>query len=146
MGKETSLKIFRFLAGFISVYHLTLGLIGTFGSASLILFAVNRIYGAVPEVDVQFLVLARFISVYFIVFAVAMGLLAWKPLKYRNFVWLPIVLFSVRIIERIVTFDLISEAFGTTMGRNLQIIVPIGLLLVLLFVFRPKNNEATQTA
>ncbi len=140
MQTNTRLNIFRFLAGFVSVYHFGLALIGIFGSADFIATVVNRVYGVTPAIDAQFLYLAKFISVYMIVFAIAMAILAWKPVQYRNLVWLPITLFGIRIIQRIVFFDLLVEAFQTTMARNLQVIIPIAILLVALFILRPKSE------
>ncbi len=140
MQSSDSLKVFRFLAGFVSVYHFILALIGIFGSTGFVVSVVNRVYGATPEINAQFLYLAKFISVYMIVFAIAMALLAWKPIQYRNLVWLPITLFGIRIIQRFVFFDLLNEAFQTTMARNLQVIIPIAILSIALFILRPKSE------
>mgnify|MGYP001566384218 FL=1 len=76
MQPKTSTKIFQYLAGFASIYHLMLGLIGIFGTTNFIVIVVNKVYGVIPTVNAQFLYLAKFISVYFIVFAVAMAILA----------------------------------------------------------------------
>ncbi|MFZ2150233.1 MAG: hypothetical protein WAV15_03700 [Minisyncoccia bacterium] len=139
MQSQTSLKVFKFLAGFISAYHFILALIGIFGSSNLITRVINSVYGVFPEINNQFLYLAKFISAYMIVFSIAMALLAWKPVQYRNLVWLPITLFGIRIIQRLVFFDLINETFQTTAARNLQVIIPIAVLLVALLYFRPRE-------
>jgi len=122
------------------VYHFGLALIGIFGSADFIATVVNKVYGVAPAIDAQFLYLAKFISVYMTIFAIAMAILAWKPVQYRNLVWLPITLFGIRIIQRLIFFDLLVEAFQTTMARNLQVIIPIAILLVALFMLRPKSE------
>ena len=140
MNSKKSLGVFRFLAGFASIYHFLLGLVGTFASADTVVWFVNRVYGINPLVNAQFIYLAKFISIYMIVFAIAMALLAWKPVKFRKLVWLPITLFTVRVIERIVFFDLLNEAFGIEMSQNLTVVVPIALLAIAFYVFRPKTN------
>ena len=141
MQTNTSIRIFRFLAGFASVYHFALGLIGTFASTETVLWVVNRVYGVNPTVDAQFIYLTKFIAAYMIVFAIAMAILAWKPMEYRNLVWLPIALFTIRVIERLVFFDLLQDAFNTDMARNLQIIIPIAIMAVALFYFRPRQSS-----
>ena len=139
MQSKTSLGIFRFLAGFVSVYHFILGLIGTFASSETVVWVVNRVYGVNPTVDAQFIYLSKFIAIYMIVFAIAMAILAWKPVQYRKLVWLPITLFTVRVIERLVFFDLLQAAFKIDMARNFQIIIPIAILAVSLYYFRPRE-------
>ena len=140
MNSKKSLGIFKFLAGFVSVYHFILGLVGTFASTDTVVWFVNRVYGVNPTIDAQFIYLAKFISIYMIVFAIAMAFLAWKPVKFRKLVWLPITLFSVRIIERLVFFDILNEAFGVDMTQNLTVIMPIGILVIALYTLRPKKN------
>lgn len=137
--ESNSLKVFRFLAGFISVYHFILGLIGTLASTETIVLVVTKIYGITPTVDAQFIYLARFVSAYMIVFAVTTAVLAWKPIEYRKLVWVPITLFVIRVVERLVFFDLLTEAFHITMARNLQVVVPITILAIALYYFRPRE-------
>jgi hypothetical protein len=142
MQSKTSLGIFRFLAGFVSVYHLILGLIGTFASTETVVWVVTRVYGVVPTIDAQFTYLAKFIAAYMIVFAITTAILAWKPVEYRKLVWVPITLFTIRIIERLVFFGLLTEAFQITMARNLQVIIPIAIIAVALYYFKPKAGTS----
>ena len=140
--KSKHLGIFKFLAGFVSVYHFILGLIGTFAPTETIVWVVTRVYGVIPTVDAQFIYLAKFIAAYMIVFAVATALLAWKPVEYRKLVWVPITLFTIRVIERIVFFGLLTDAFEISMARNLQVIIPIAILALALYYFRPQKGAA----
>ena len=140
MQSKTSLGIFRFLAGFVSVYHFILGLIGTFASSETVVWVVNRVYGVNPTVDAQFIYLSKFIAAYMIAFAVSTAILAWKPIEYRKLVWVPITLFSIRVIERLVFFGLLTEAFQVTMARNLQVVIPIAILAIALYYFRPREG------
>lgn len=143
MQSKTSLRIFQLVAGFMSLYHLVLGIIGTVGSKEFIQSTIYKVYGASPLVDAQFLYLAKFISIYMIAFSITMAFLAWNPNKYRKLIIVPILLISVRIIERLVFFDLLQEGMKTDMTRNLQVIVPITILLILLVIFRPKKTPVS---
>ncbi len=140
MQSKRSLGVFRFLAGFVSIYHFGLGLIGIFASSETVVWFVNKVYGINPTVDAQFIYLSKFIAAYMIVFAIATLILALKPIEYRKLVWVPITLFSIRVIQRIVFFDLLQSAFKIDWARNLQVIVPIAILAIALFYLRPRGS------
>ena len=133
-------KIFRYLAGFISIYHILLGLAGIFGSRDFIEPIISRVYGVTPVFDAQFLYLAKFISAYFIVFGLMMGFVALNPRRYAQLAWVAIALFAIRITQRLVFFGLLKDAFHITFAQNLQILIPITLLLIGLIVFHPGSN------
>lgn len=142
--QANSHQIFRFLVAFISIYHFTLGIIGIFGSPGLIATVVYQVYGAQPEINAQFIYLAKFISVYMLIFALTMAILAWNPQKYRHLVWIPITLFSIRIIQRLALFGLLSQAFNTSPSQNLRVIIPITILSIALFMLRPKAEKSSK--
>jgi hypothetical protein len=141
MQQKTSLGIFRALAGFVCIYHLLLGLVGTFASSATVISVVERAYGVTLTANDQLTFLTRFASAYMLVFAVAVGMLAANPLKYRNLVWLPVTLFAVRIVERLALFGSLNETFGVSAASNLQVIIPITVLCVSLVAFRPRGNK-----
>ena len=139
MQSKTSLGIFRFLAGFISLYHFILGLMAIFGGTTMVTSAVKMVYGVTPNIDAQFLYLVKFIGAYMIVFAIATAILAFNPVEYRKLVWVPIGLFTIRIFERIIFFSLLNEAFNITFVQDLRVVIPISVLTVALYYFRPKS-------
>jgi|SRR3989344_206603 len=141
MNSKKSLAIFQFLAGFVSVYHFILGILGTFASPETVLWVTSKVYGISATPDAQFIYLTKFISAYMIAFAIATAILAWKPVGYQKLVWVPITLFSLRVVERLFFFDLLTQAFNITMTRNLQVIVPIGILAIALYYFRPTTKN-----
>ena len=139
--KVKSLIIFRFLAGFVAIYHFILGLIGIFASTDVIVWVVTRVYGVIPTVDAQFVYFAKFISAYMIAFAVANALLAWKPIEHRNLVWVPITLFSIRVAQRLIFFEVLSESFQISALRNLQVVIPIAIIAAALYYVRPRETQ-----
>lgn len=141
MNSDASLKIFRFLAGFAGVYHCILGLLGTFASAEFIAKTVSTVYGVAPRVDLQFLSSARFASAYLLAFGVMMLLVAWKPREHHMFVWAAVVLFAIRVFDRLVYFNVLQDAYGITMAQNLRVLIPVAIILVGLIVFRPKTQQ-----
>ena len=142
MQSKTSLGIFKALAWFVSIYHFILGLLAILAPASIVLPIVNTIYGVNPNVDAQFLYMVKFIGAYMIMFAVVAAILAYKPVEYRKLVWIPIGLFVIRIIERLFFFGLLSEAFNITFTQDLRVMIPIVILAIALYYFRPRSSMA----
>ena len=142
MQSKTSLSMFRFLAGFVSVYHFILGLIAIFGASSLVTSAVTIVYGVTPNIDAQFLYMVKFIGAYMIAFAITAAILAYKPVEYQKLVWVLIGLFVIRILERIFFFSLLTEAFHITFAQDLRVMVPIAILAIALYYFRPRSSMA----
>jgi hypothetical protein len=131
---------FRIVAGWAAVYHMCLAVLGTFVPQSVAEKVIVAVYGANIVITPQIAYLIKFISAYFFAFAFAMALLAWKPLQYRNLVWVAITLFVVRIFDRIFFLDLLRSAFGGEIGRDM---ITVGMLLtmgMLLIVLRPKSG------
>jgi hypothetical protein len=140
MQSKTSLGVFKALAWFVSIYHFILGTLAILAPASLVLPIVNTIYGINPNIDAQFLYMIKFIGAYMIMFAVVTAILAYKPVEHRKLVWIPIGLFVIRIIERFFFFGLLSEAFNITFTQDLRVMIPIIILTIALYYFRPRSS------
>lgn len=69
-----------------------------------------------------------------------MAILAWKPAQYRILIWVPITLFTVRVIERLVFFEDLQSIYKIDMSQNLRIVIPIAILAVALYYLRPRSS------
>jgi hypothetical protein len=138
MTKQNTHNFFRILTGFIATYHLLLGICGIFLDAARMGFIVQLTYGVVPSLDPQFIYMTKFISVYFLVVAALAFFITVNPVKYAKLAWILIGLFIVRIIDRLVFFDALTQAFGITMAHNIITLIPITLLAIGLIAFMPK--------
>ncbi|MCH7850905.1 MAG: hypothetical protein IH845_04655 [Nanoarchaeota archaeon] len=139
-SSDTKLKVFKGVAWFAGLYHILLGLIGTFAPTGLVLSIVSGVFGVVPTASDQFFYLTKFISAYMIAFGFMLVLMAREPKKYSIFVWPAVTMFGIRIFDRIVFFDLLNSAFGSTMLMNMRTIIPISILILIFIYTRPKNN------
>mgnify|MGYP001582291778 CR=1 FL=1 len=142
MQPASSFKIFRVVAWIASIYHIILGLLGTFASADIVVPIASSVYGITPQVNPQFLYMAKFIAAYMLAFGVMMGFVALKPREHRDLVWAAVILFGIRVFDRLVYFNLLQEAFGTDMARNLVTVVPIAIIAICLLAFRPRLSAA----
>ncbi len=138
LGKQ----IFKYTAWFACIYHIVLGVIGLFGTADVISPLIVKIYGVNPVFDHQFVYLVKFISAYFIVFGLTMGILAKNPVKYRALVWVGVALFAIRIFTRLYYFEQLQLAFiGITIQQNLMVLLPISAITTILVLFRPRGDK-----
>lgn len=133
--------IFRITSGFISIYHFLLGLCGTFASTETVTKIVKTVYKADVILTPQLAYIVKFISAYFIAFAIAMAVLAIKPIQYRNVLWVAVGLFSFRILDRILFMDTLKEAFGENFSADYFTLGTITVLLIILIVTRPKEQS-----
>lgn len=138
-------KVFAFLAWFVGIYHLLLGLAGIFGSQQFLEPIIKTVYGVDPTFNAQFEYLVKFIAVYFIAFGLMMVFVAMNPKQYAKFAWVAVVLFAIRIVQRLVFYNLLNEAFHISFVRNLEVLVPIAVIMVCLIAFHPDYSTGKKS-
>jgi hypothetical protein len=134
-----SLKPIKVLAGFIGIYHILLGLIGSV-SGELGAQAARAIFDARVDLTPQFSYLVKYLGAYTIAFGVMMLLVAWNPVKYKLFIYVGILLIAIRITQRLIFASQLESAFGISQGRNLLNTAIIALLALGLYLFRPRET------
>ncbi|MDP2668472.1 MAG: hypothetical protein Q8P07_01410 [bacterium] len=139
MKQETSLKIFKFIAWFIGIYHVILGLIGIFASADLIGSVINAVYHLTIVADPRFLIAAHFASSYMLALGIMMIFVAMKPREYKVFVWAAIAMFAARLFDHLLYLGTIEQSFNSTLTGNLITIISILVFGLGLFIFRPRD-------
>jgi hypothetical protein len=130
--------IFRSAAAVVGAYHVLLGLLGLFGPGDLLADGAKLALGVEVEPDGQVLLATRFAGSYLLAFGVMMLILASRPQKYRALVIPALLLFGVRVVVRLVSFDSLSEAMGVSTTRNIVGIVLLLLFFTVLLVTRPR--------
>jgi len=98
---------------------------------------------ATPDADVFYL--AKPFGIYLIAFGVAMCMAAWDPVKNRSLISIAVVLFGLRVIQRIATFDETMSVFGVSPARNCIMIVIVAIFAIALLVFRIKLLREMKT-
>ena len=141
MDKNISIKIFIVLAWFVSIYHLILGIIGTFAPQGTVISIAQSVFGVAIEATPQFFVLSKFIAALFIMLGITMAFVAKNPQKHGHLAWAVIVYFAIRIFNRISHFSLLNEAFGTTMQRNIMTVIPILIIAIGLIICMPRGKS-----
>ena len=127
-NKHTAL---RALLWIICVYHIAFGLLANLPSETVrnlahALFGLN-----LPEVSALEYVLKPF-GIYVMTFGVMMGVAAWNPVKNRALISVGVVLFGLRILQRLISMAAMEHALSITPARNLgtlAVVAAFGLAL-----------------
>jgi|GEM_PF-1338385 hypothetical protein len=136
-NKHTAL---RGLLWFICVYHVVLGLCANLPPSQVQAIAAALLGLQLPDNAALFQLLKPF-GVYVMVFGVAMGIAAWNPVKNRALISLGVVLFALRLIQRLVDLDGVQQNLGVTSDRNWATIATVAVFTLLLAVLRWKLHR-----
>ena len=132
-------QAFRAVAGVIAIYHILLGLAGLVLPTGRVTEVIDLAFGVTLELGDALGLVARFTSVYVLVFGLMMLLVCLRPKKYRAFVWIALVLFGVRLANRIVHFAALNE-MGMASTRNIVGTALIGFFFAALLWALPKRD------
>lgn len=123
------------------MYHLLLGL-ALLVLPTEALGGVSRLFlGMKLEVAGQMAMVGKFAASYLLAFGVMMGLLCLRPVKLRALVVPALVLFGIRLANKLVFMGQIEEMFGVSRGRSIFAVVCIALLFGFIALTRPLDGD-----
>ena len=134
-------KLFKIFTGIAGVYHIILGVAGLILPADMFVKVSSLILGFSPNVDNQFQFIVKFSSAYILVFGIMLLLLAANPIKNRALVIPALVLFGIRLINKIVFFSSIASSFEIANSRNIFSIVAILFFFLGILLTMPKKES-----
>jgi len=123
------------LAGFVGLYHIMLGFLLLF-SGEMAIKAAKSMAGMTIVASPQFGVIGEILACYFIAFGLMMGLAAWNPIKNRSLITIGLVLFVLRLLQRLVFADKTMEVFQIPSTRYWAAFVIVLIISVILGFFR----------
>lgn len=126
--KHTALRGLLWLIGF---YHVACGLIPNLFSNQIPALA-ERLAGMKLKAAPEFIALAKPFGVYAIAFGVMMGVAAWNPVKNRALISIGVILFVLRIVQRLAGLDEATQVFGVTPGRSMGTIAIVACFAIAL--------------
>lgn len=137
----------RGLLWFICLYHVACGLAAILSPDQIPTIA-EKLAGMKVTASPEFLYLAKPFGVYAAAFGVMMGVAAWNPIKNRALISVGIVLFALRIVQRLTSMGEVEQLFGVSPARSLQtvaIVAVLGLALAWLRyrLYREMRADAT---
>ncbi len=126
---------YRILAGFVGVYHIMLGLLMLF-SGEMAIKAAKSMAGMTIIGSPALGIMGEILACYIIAFGLMMGLAAWNPIKNRSLITIGLVLFVLRLLQRIVFADKTMEVFQISSTRYWAAFVIVLIISVILGFFR----------
>jgi hypothetical protein len=136
MTKHTAIK---WLAGFMGVYHLVMGLLGVW-SGEMAARGAYVLWHAQVNVDPQFSYLAKFLGAYVIAFGAMLLMVAKDPVRYGPLVYVAALLGALRIAERLVFAGELERAFGIGLDRTLGTAIVVAALNGGLIYLKPRER------
>lgn len=135
----------RGLLWFVCIYHVAIGVIA-FMPIPVVRESAQALLGlTLPETPALYQVV-KSLGVYAFAFGVMMGVAAWDPVKNRALITVGVVLFVLRILQRLTNLDELEQSFGVSAARNLGtvgVVAAIGIALgwLRLQVYRDMRRE-----
>jgi len=134
--------LFRVTTGIAAAYHLLLGAALLFLPAWAMNGTARVFLGVGIEFDARLLMIGRFSSAYILAFGVMLALLCWKPAKLGALVVPALVLFGIRLANKLVYLTGIEETFGVDRGRSVFALVSLAVIFGVMAWTRPANEQS----
>lgn len=125
----------RGLLWLICLYHVTIG-VAAFLPPENVKAAAGAILGLRLSDEPALYQVIKSFGVYAGVFGVMMGLAAYDPVKNRAMITAGVILFAIRVGQRLTSLDALEQAFGVSETRNLGTVAFVAGLGLALAWFR----------
>lgn len=135
------IQFFRLITGIAAIYHTLLGLAGLLLPIKAFTELSGYVLGVSPDLNAQFELIVKFSSAYVLAFGIMLLLLAWNPVKNRTLIVPALVLFGVRLVNKIVFFGLIGTSFKLDPARNIFGILIISFFFCAILFTMPKEKR-----
>jgi hypothetical protein len=136
MNKMTGLKV---VLAMICIYHVVLGL-ATFVSGDLTVKLAKSIFGLNLEMTPQMSYIVQLLGVYAIAFGLVAGLAAADPLKHPVLLNVIVVLYALRILNKLISMNQFQQAFGASMAKVWTDVVLLAAFGIAVVALRPGRS------
>lgn len=125
----------RVLLWFVAGYHLFSGAL-LMSSGELALRAVKSLAGATVSGTPELGIVGEILACYLLAFGLMMGIAAWNPVKNRSIITVGLVLFALRLLQRLLFADKVMQVMQIPPGRYWGAALIVAVLAVLMGAFR----------
>lgn len=134
-------KTLRTILYIVAAYHILLGLIGIFFKDYAV-WAAKNFFSFNLTMDPQVYWVLNPFAAYVLIFGIFMALAATDPVKYKNIIYAGILLFAVRIIQRLIFAFSATEGLKsiTNPTQNITHLVVVAVIGGTLLVLTQKTK------
>ncbi len=125
----------RVLLGLIAVYHLVSGGLLLF-SGDLAIQAVKVLAGVNLVGSPELGIVGEIVACYLLAFGLMMGVAAWNPVKNRAIITVGLVLFALRLFQRVFFAEKVMQVMHIPSNRYWGAALIVAILALLLGGFR----------
>jgi hypothetical protein len=141
--KHTTIRAILWL---ICLYHVVFGVLANAPAETMRQLAASVLGIHLPDEPALAYVIRPF-GIYVMTFGIMMGVAAWNPVKNRALISVGVVLFALRIVQRLLNLEGMQQALGVSPSRNLgtiAVVAAFGLALawLRLQLYREMHNTA----
>lgn len=119
---RTQTILLRLVLAVTCAYHLGVGVAAWVAPQATIQFG-QAFYGVEVTLVPQIAYMLKAMGMYALFTGGLLVLATWNPVRFRHVAIAAVALLLMRATTRVVSFDLLHEAFGVTWGRNLTNVV-----------------------
>jgi hypothetical protein len=134
---KTEHTALRTLLWLICIYHIGFGIAANLAPAQVNALAASVLGQPLPDNPALYQILKPF-GIYAMIFGVMMGVAAWNPVKNRALITIGMILFGLRLLQRLLNLDEMQQGLGVSAARNWATIVAVACFALLLGVLRWK--------
>lgn len=136
-------RLLKIILAVISIYHIAFGLTA-FVSKNLAARIARDIFHMNLVLTDQLGYIVGLLAIYAIIFGFFTALATFNPAKYSYVIYVGILLYLLRLINRLIYADVVGDAFGVSnLNLWLEIILIIFFMLAL-FLLRPHQQAKSK--
>lgn len=136
--------LLRSVLWFVCLYHVGLGLCANLPPPAVQSVAASLLGLKLPDSPALFQLIKPF-GVYVIAFGVMMGVAAWNPAKNRALISVGVVLFGLRLLQRLLNLGEVEQNLGVSPARNWATIATVAAFGFALATLRWKLHREMHT-
>ena len=138
--KERAFKVF---ASVVGIYHIILGVSALVLPEGMMSSMVQLFLGFNPSVTDEFVLVAKFTGVYVLAFGIVVLLIARDPVRHALFIGPVLLLFAIRLINKVILFDDIGAQLDVPTARNVLAVAFVAVFFFGLLLTAPPKFYRT---
>lgn len=135
----TRLRTFKILASIVGIYHIILGISALVLPVGVMSSMIELFLGFSPSITDQFTLVSKFTGVYVLAFGLVALLLAGDPEKHALFITPVLLLFAIRLVNKVVLFNEIGAELDVPTARNVLAVAFVAVFFAGLLWTAPRD-------